>query len=214
MSPIEIIAAILGVASVYLTIRESMWCWPIGIAMVALYAWVFYDAKLYSDVILQVAFLVLQIYCWWRWQRGLRESASGVPISRLSPPIYAVTLAGGLAATIAIGFLMSRYTDAAAPFPDSGILVFSLIAQYLLSKKRVQSWHLWIAVDLAAVPLYAWRDLWLTSGLYILFLGLAIKGLLTWSVALRRTGSSLESSSRLTEDTSSSSTSHGTTPTT
>lgn len=179
--------------------------------MVVLYGWIFYDAKLYSDAILQVAFLILQIYGWRRWQRGFKDASTGLPISRLARPAYIATLIGGLLVAAGIGELMARYTDAAAPHLDAGILVFSLIAQYLLSRKRIESWHIWIAVDLVAIPLYGWRDLWITSGLYALFLILAIKGLLTWSAALRRTASSSESSSRHTAGTSSSSTSPETT---
>lgn len=179
MTAIEIVATVFGLACVVLTIRQSIWCWPTGLVMVILYAWIFFDAKLYSDSILQVIYIILQIYGWYYWLRGGPAKSEAV-VSQLNWRARTGWVVAGLAGTGALGWTMARWTDASIPFWDAGTTVLSLIAQYLLAAKRIESWVFWIVVDVMAIGIYWTKELYVTSGLYCVFLVLATMGLFAW----------------------------------
>lgn len=179
MGGIEIAAALLGVINVLLVVRRSVWNYPFGIAMVSLYFFVFWDAKLYSDALLQIFFLLIQIYGWWAWVHADRVD-HGVVVGWLSDRARFNWLAGTGLAILIWGTGMARFTDAAAPMADATIAGLSVSAQILQSLRKVESWVLWVTVDLLAVGLFAWRGLAVTSALYLLFLVLAVLGLFEW----------------------------------
>ena len=185
MSTLEIIAVLFNILGVWLTARRIRWCWPVSVVAVLLYAWIFYDAKLYSDTLLQGIFALLQGYGWWRWSQG--GSAQGkVRVGRLPWREAWLGLSGGLLGALLLGSLMSRYTDAAVPWVDSTLTAFSLVASVWAARKYVASWWLWIALDLAYVGLFLFKDLQLTAALYTGFVILAIYGLRTWRQDLQR----------------------------
>ncbi len=179
MGGIEIAAALLGVVNVALVVRRSIWNFPFGMAMVALYFFVFWDAKLYSDALLQIFFLLIQIYGWRLWLRAERVD-DGVAVGWMSGGARARWLAATVAAVLLWGIGMGRFTDAAAPMADAAVAGLSVAAQLLQSLRRVESWILWIAVDVAAIGLFASRGLGVTAALYGLFLILAMLGLVEW----------------------------------
>ncbi len=186
MTTIEIIATVFGLTCVWLTVRQNIWCWPTGLVQVVLYIWIFFQAKLYSDVGLHVVYVVLGLYGWWYWLRGgPRESTA--PVTRLSAIALPVWVVVGLAATAGLGWTMDTQTDAALPYWDAATTAFSLIAQYLLARKRLESWLFWIAVDVMAIGVYIAKELYVTSGLYGVFLILAIMGFFTWRRSLQPT---------------------------
>jgi nicotinamide mononucleotide transporter len=179
MGGVEIAAASLGVVNVLLVIRRSTWNYPFGILMVALYFFVFWKAKLYSDALLQVFFVVIQLYGWWAWAHS-RHVDHGVAVGWMSWRQRLPWLSATVVAVALWGTGMSRFTDAAAPFVDATTAGLSIAAQSLQSLRRAESWVLWIAVDVIAIGLFAWRGLFITSALYGLFLVLAIVGLFEW----------------------------------
>ena len=182
MSPLELVAVCCGLACVWLTIRRNVWCWPVGLAQVCLYVVIFYRVKLYSDLILQFAYVVLQIYGWRQWTRtgaaGAEESA--VPVRRLPGRALAGWVAAIAAGTLLWGAGMARWTDAALPYGDAFTTVASLAAQWLLARRAVESWLLWLAVDVVGVGIYFEKELYLTAGLYAVFFGMATAGYLAW----------------------------------
>ena len=187
MSPLEILGTVLGIVGVWLMIRQNVWGWPVGLVQVALYAWIFFDAKLYSDALLQLFFFAIQAYGWWHWWRGARPAAAAspqpgetLPVTRLSPRAIAVWLSVGAVGTAAWGELMRRNTDAALPHWDAFILVFSLIAQWLQAQKRLECWAGWMIVNVVATGVYWAKDLRLTAGLYIVFFVMAVAGHVAW----------------------------------
>ena len=179
MGGLEIAAALLGVINVTLVVRRSTWNYPFGIAMVALYFFVFWQAKLYSDALLQIFFFVIQIYGWWAWYHA-RHVDHGVAVRWMDWPSRLKWLGATAIAVALWGTGMARWTDAAAPFVDATTAGLSVAAQMLQSLRRVESWVLWIAVDVIAIGLFAWRGLLVTTALYALFLVLAIVGLFEW----------------------------------
>jgi nicotinamide mononucleotide transporter len=183
MTAIEAIAFVLGVANVLLLVRRSIWNYPFGIVMVLLYAVIFHDAKLYSDALLQLFFLVVQIYGWLHWRRASLELGE-IRVERLSGRARALIAAASAAAIIGWGGLMYSQTDASFPFWDAAVAILSVAAQILLARRYVENWLLWILVDLLSIGLYAAKGLWLTMALYIIFLGLASWGLVQWRRAM------------------------------
>lgn len=179
MGGLEIAAALLGVINVTLVVRRSTWNYPFGIAMVSLYFFVFWDAKLYSDALLQIFFLLIQVYGWWAWFHA-EHLDHGVAVEWMPWSARVRWLGGTVVCTLLWGAGMARFTDAAAPFADAAIAGLSVAAQILQSLRRVESWVLWIAVDVLAIGLFAWRGLLVTSALYTLFLILATIGLFEW----------------------------------
>lgn len=185
MNLLETIAVVLGVINIALLVRRSIWNYPFGIAMVVLYFFVFREAKLYSDMLLQVFFLIVQGVGWSLWARagGL---AGPVAVGWMAPEERWLWLRGVVAAALLWGAAMALWTDAARPLWDAAVAMASVAAQLLLARRRVENWIAWIVVDLLAIGLYADRGLWLTSGLYGLFLVMSAIGLLQWRTAARR----------------------------
>lgn len=179
MGTIEVIAVILGLANVTLVVLRSIWNYPFALVMVALYAVIFHDAKLYSDALLQLFFFVVNIYGWWYWARGQAESGE-IRVESLSWSARLSWLAGIVVLIGLWGWLMDTRTDAHFPYWDGAIAMMSVAAQILMSRRYLENWILWIAVDILAVGLYWVKDLRLTSALYVVFLALSIWGLEEW----------------------------------
>jgi len=190
MSPLEIIGTVLGIIGVWLMIRQNVWTWPVGLVQVAVSAWVFYDSKLYSDVILQAFYFAIQAYGWWHWLRGATVSGvaadevkpvhGALPITRLSGRAIGAWVLTGAVGTAAWGEIMRRTTDAALPHWDAFILVFALISQWLQARKRLENWTGWMVVNLFSIGVYWAKDLRLYAGLAVVFFAMAIGGHLAW----------------------------------
>jgi len=174
----EFAGVVTGVLGVYLVAVENILNWPIGIVNVSLYAYVFWGAKLYADMVLQFVFFALCIHGWVQWVRG-GESGTALRISRLKKSEYG--LLGGviLVATLVVAPIIKARGGEFA-YVDSALAITSVTAQFLLNRKKVESWILWILVDIVYIPVYIQRGLQSTAVLYVLFLGLAISGLLQW----------------------------------
>ena len=179
MSGLELFAAALGVIAVWLTVKQNPWCWPIGLVMVALYSWIFFEVKLYSDMLLQVIYAALQLYGWWQWTRA-GQHHDGRQVTRLDGPSMLLGLGAGAVGSLVLGAAMAHWTDAAQPWLDAALTGFSLVAQWWMAQKRVQCWPLWIAVDVVFVGLFVYKDLYLTAALYALFTLLAVQGWRQW----------------------------------
>lgn len=179
MTPLEIIANAFNLAAVYLARRNHILTWPIGILACALFAVLFYRVKLYADVSLQVFFILASIYGWWKWRFGGGDK-SELPITTLKPRFFAGALALAGILTVAYGFALHRWTDASFPFIDSVVLMLSILGQLLLMVRKLENWIVWIGVNLVATPLYASKALYLTSGIYFVFLLMAFWGHFTW----------------------------------
>lgn len=164
IGPLELAANIGVTASILLAGRNSVHTWWTGIVGCALFAVLFYQSRLYADVALQGFFIAASLWGWWQWLRGNRGGP--LRVSHAGLRVFAWAVPVGVAATLGYGGLLHRFTDAYAPFVDSAVLSFSVIAQLLLIQRRVETWPLWLLVNTVAVPLYASRGLYLTSALY------------------------------------------------
>jgi nicotinamide mononucleotide transporter len=193
VSRLELFAAAVGAVSVWLSVRQSIWSWPTAIVNVVLYALVFYDAKLYADMGLQVIYAVLSLYGWYQWLYG-GEGRSALRVTRTSRALGVVLALIALAGSVALGTLLRQATDAALPFMDSFLSSTSLVAQWMMTKKKVENWLIWILVDVLYVGMFIFKHLYLTAGLYAVFLALAVKGYLEWRSALDDTSAAARAS--------------------
>jgi nicotinamide mononucleotide transporter len=178
---LEELAVACGLANIYLTVRQNIWCWPVGVVMVSLYIYIFYGAKLYSDAALNVFFLVMQFYGWYQWTRGpVEHSRSLSAVTRLSGGGRTWTISGVLGGTALLGTVMHRFTDAALPYPDAFTTMLSVFAQFLLTRKILDNWTLWIIADIIYIAVYTVKWLYWTAGLYLVFLVLCVQGYREW----------------------------------
>ena len=174
---IEVFGFATGAACVLLVVDESVWNFPVGIANNLGFLVLFFTARLYADMALQVVYVALAAAGWWLWAKG----AAGEPlrVGRASAGELGALLLLGAAAAAGLAHYLRRVGDA-APVLDASTTVLSLAAQWLLNRKRIESWYVWIAADVLYVWLYVDRGLYLTAVLYAAFIGLCLAGLARW----------------------------------
>jgi nicotinamide mononucleotide transporter len=183
MTLIEIIAAAITLASIALATRETAGYYPTGIVSVLLYAWIYFDAKLYAESALQLIWLVLLIYGWWAWLYGGKNHTE-LPVTRTPRNGWIAVIAAGAVMTVVIVIIQRNFTDNPAPLVDSSIAAWSIVAQWMTARKWIENWLFWMAVNAVAVPLYITRDLWPTAVLYAILFVLAIEGWRKWRTSL------------------------------
>ncbi|QKW05725.1 nicotinamide mononucleotide transporter [Streptomyces sp. NA04227] len=169
-----------GALCVWLVARQRTANWPIGIANNLLFVLLFTDSGLYADAGLQIVFISLAAYGWWTWTHGGGPGSPGQEVGRTSRTEWLWLCAAGVVGTLALTVLLDRQTDSTVPFWDALTTGLSLMATYGQCRKRLESWWLWIAADVVYVPLYAYKELYLTSLLYVGFLALCCVGLRDW----------------------------------
>jgi nicotinamide mononucleotide transporter len=179
VSTLEWIAALAGAISVYLSARENIWSWPTAIVNVGLYVIVFRRAGLYSDMGLQIVYLVLSIYGWYKWLYGGAEHTQ-LTVSRASAREWLLVTPAAIVFWIALARYTATLPGVALPYLDSGLTTISLVAQWMMTRKILENWVLWIGADVVYVPMYLYKKLPVTAALYAVFLALAVLGLREW----------------------------------
>ena len=167
-----------GVLAVWMTARENVWNFPVGIANSALYVVVFFKQGFNADGGLSVLYVLLGFHGWYLWLYG-GDRKTELPVTRADARDGWQTLAF-LAFGLPILLLYTHWLNGAAPFLDALLTAFSLIAQVLLNRKRLENWLVWIVADVIYVPLFYSRQMYPTSILYAIYLGLAIMGYRHW----------------------------------
>jgi nicotinamide mononucleotide transporter len=179
LSPLELTGVIFGLLSVYFSVKQNIWTWPTGIISVSAFGVLFFQIKLYADMCLQVFFLWSCIQGWYFWLHG-GQNRTALTISTLTTRQRILLSFALIGCVGVIGFLFQRFTDAALPYVDSTASGMSVIAQLLLMRKKFETWHLWIAVDILSVGIYIYKEVYFTAGLFFVFMILCINGLMTW----------------------------------
>lgn len=187
MSVWEWLGTVFGIAGVVLTAKRSVLCWPAWLISIAAYFVFFLQIKLYADASLQIFFLITSVLGWLAWHKD-KSSDSSVELAVTWTPAHERIAYGILTvvASIGIGFVFDRYTDAHVPYWDAGCAGVSVAAQILMMKRRIESWHLWVIVDVVYTALYATKGAWLTVILYAVFAVIAVGGLREWRKATPR----------------------------
>jgi nicotinamide mononucleotide transporter len=184
VDPFELIGTLAGLASVVLTIRQSLWCWPTGIVSVAAYGVLFCRIRLYADAALQVFYIGTSLYGWYAWRfGGARRQELRVRVLAARDRLAVAALLAP--ATVIVALALGTWTDASLPWWDTLTTVLSIAAQLLLMRKVLENWVCWIAVDVLSIGLYLAKGVYLTAGLYGVFLVLAVLGWRAWRSAWR-----------------------------
>ena len=179
-SLLELLSFILSVMTVVLNIRQIHWAWLFSILSSGLYASVFFEARLYGDMGLQWVFIIVSVWGWFLWWRGI-DGSSQLPVSALASRERVLALIAWVLGFIALAWFLKKFTDTDVPVADGFLTAGSLLGQVLLSRKKIENWLIWIIVDVLYVGLYLYKNLMLTAALYAVFVIMAIMGLRAWS---------------------------------
>jgi nicotinamide mononucleotide transporter len=185
MSWLEVLAALFGLANILLIVRRSVWNFPTALIMVTLTGVVLWEAKLYSDAGLQAFFFIVNILGWVLWARN-RGAAGEIMVDRLGAAGQIVWITLAMAATYGWGLFMALNTDATNPWWDASVAMLSIAAQILMTRRYINNWHWWIVVNILSIGLYWHKQLYVFTGLYVVFLGMAVWGLIEWRRAEAR----------------------------
>ena len=199
MNTLEIIGTAAGIIYLILEYRASTWLWVASIAMPAIYLKVFYDAGLYADLAINIYYIIASIYglaCWLMARKRARisdrsdlsdesnrvdKSENGdIGITRTPARMWAPLAAVGGVIFLLLGIALSRFTDSTVPWADSLTTALSIVAMWMLARKYVEQWLVWIVVDVACSALYMYKDLYFTSGLYLAYAVIAVLGYRKW----------------------------------
>lgn len=186
MDPVELAGFVLSLAMVYCNIKEIHWGWPMAILSSALYGLVFWNSQLYGEASLQVMFILGAFWGWHQWRKGTQsnnpemQKASALQISQLSRVELKQTAAATLLAWPVLAYFLKSYTDSDVAIWDALVTSLSLLGQYLLAKKKIENWWVWLVVNIITVGLMLMKSLWLTALLYVLFAILSYIGLKAW----------------------------------
>ncbi|MBW7887705.1 MAG: nicotinamide mononucleotide transporter [Bacteroidetes bacterium] len=190
MMPLEeFTAVVLGVLAVYLSTKQNVWTYPLGIISVFIYIDIFYEVKLYADMGLQVFFIALLIYGWHEWLYG-GENKTELHVSKTPKKIIGGNIFFVVSATGILGYSLHQLTDASLPYVDSFLAVLSMSGQYLQARKYLGNWSVWVAVNTGSIAMYEMKGLYFTMALYGVYLALAILGYREWKNDFLRKNSS------------------------
>ncbi len=178
---IELVSVLFSVFFLVLLMRQSIWCWPFGIVGSALGVVLFVSPEaavnLYSEAILYSYYVWIGIYGWIRWYSKSNEK---IAIVFWSSKAHIIAIGLGLILAPALGYFMNTYTESNSPYIDAFTTVFSFIASYMQARKVMSSWHFWIVINAVSIGLYYSRDLYLYTGLMVVYFALSIVGLIQW----------------------------------
>ena len=178
---LEIIGTLIGLVYLWLEYRASIYLWIASIIMPAVYLFVYYDAGLYADFGINIYYLLAAIYGWWVWKYGNKEKqGEELPITRMPRGKWKMAAAMYLVFQMLIAWILIRYTDSNVPWCDAFTTALSMVAMWMLARKYLEQWLVWIVVDVVSVALYLYKGLFFTAGLYALYAIIAVYGYWNW----------------------------------
>jgi nicotinamide mononucleotide transporter len=181
LPPLEAAGVLFGVLYLVLAIRESLLCWPAAFISSVLTIVVMFGARLYAEAGLNVFYAAMAVYGWYQWRYGGRDrGAAALRIGVWRLRTHALASGGSLALSALVGWLMSRYTDAAFPYLDAFVTVGSIVTTYMVANKILENWLYWLVIDSLSLYLYLERGLNLYAALFALYLVLVVIGFIRW----------------------------------
>jgi nicotinamide mononucleotide transporter len=181
--PIEVVAMVITVWSIWLATKENIWYYPTGLVALLLYTWIYYNARLYAEALLQIICFALMVYGWYEWLHG-GTNKKELPVSKTPHWAWTAGITAGILGSAMTIWIQKTYTDNPNPYVDSSLLAWSLVAQWMTARKWIESWVLWLVINTISIPLYVVRGLWPTVVLYIALWVLAIMGYKEWRRSL------------------------------
>jgi nicotinamide mononucleotide transporter len=180
----EIAAFVIALAMVGCNIREIHWGWPLAVISSLMYVAVFWRSRLYGDASLQIFFAVVAGWGWYQWLRGVRPDGSALHVARLGPTGLARMVLACALLWPATGLFLKTFTDTDVPWWDGFTTALSVVGQFLLGRKYIENWLVWIVVNVVSVGLFIYKGLWLTTLLYAVFILLSVVGYRAWKARL------------------------------
>ncbi|MFV0591472.1 MAG: nicotinamide riboside transporter PnuC [Draconibacterium sp.] len=184
---IEVLGAILGLLYIFFSIRQNIFTWPTGLISSFLYVIVFFNAKLYADMGLQVYYVLISLYGWYFWIKGKKpEASTQVPVQITSKKLRYILAISSVVLYFLILFILKNFTDSDVPYMDSLTTALSIVATWMLAKKYIGHWIIWIFVDAVSAGLYVYKGLWPTVILFTIYSIMAAVGYFEWKKDLSR----------------------------
>ena len=180
VSWVEVVAFVLAIAMVMCNIRVNPIGWPLAIVSSLLYVALFWDNKLYGDASLQVFFALVAGWGWWQWLRGTQDGGHALRVRSMGGRGRLAVVVATLALWPALGWFLKHWTDTDVPWWDAFPTAASVVGQWLLGRKYVENWPMWVVVNTVSIALFAYKGLWLTAALYAIFLGMSFAGWRAW----------------------------------
>jgi len=184
---IQIFGVTTGILFVILEVKQNRMLWPLGIITSATYIYIFYTGKFYADMGLQVYYVLISIYGWYYWSRGGARSHKGeLPVMRISRKLFLkLSLTFALTWT-GIYFVLDRFTDSTVPVGDSFTTALAIVATWMLTRKIIEQWFLWIIANVVSIGLYIYKGLYPTVILYAVYAGMSVYGYLEWKRSMEK----------------------------
>lgn len=176
---LELSAVVAGVVGVFLTARQVIWCWPVAIINVVLSAIVFYQSKLYLDALLQIFYFVMAVYGFYFWLKGGEQHQEAL-VTRIKYTHISFYILIGISSNALLGYIFQNFTDAALPYWDAASFSWGVIGTFLMARKIIENWIVWILIDLICSGIFFYKQLYGFAALYLIFTILAIYGLKKW----------------------------------
>ena len=184
---IEIFGVITGILYVILEVKQNRLLWPLGIITSAAYVYIFFTGKFYADMGLQVYYVLISIYGWYYWSRGGSKADKGeLPVVRINRQQLLLLFLTFAFSWVLIYFVLDRYTDSSVPLGDSFTTALAIVATWMLTRKIIEQWFLWIIANVVSIALYIYKGLYPTVILYAVYAGMAVYGYLEWKRSMNK----------------------------
>ncbi len=188
LNGIELLGTITGLLYIYYSTRQNILLWFFGIINAILFILVYYFAGLYAIMYLQLYYIFISIYGWIHWKQGSVGEKKVLPVARITQIQTLVLFLAGVFLTVLIAFLLNRYTDSTIPVMDGFTTAFSIIATWMLARKILEHWLIWILVDFLCCGIYIFKHLYLMTILFAVYTVLAIYGYFSWKKSIQIKG--------------------------
>jgi len=187
----EIIGTVFGLIYLYLEVKEVVWLWPVGIITSGMYVVVFYNSKFYADMVLSIYYVVISIYGWYMWLYGNSNSkvdkeVAPLHISNTPSYLWKYLIGAFLSMFILMFLVLKKLTDSPVPIGDAFVTALSIVATWMLARKYIEMWWLWVLVNAVSLGLFVWKGLYPTSILFLFYTSMAIVGYYHWKRRMDR----------------------------
>lgn len=182
---VELTGAVWGLVYIFLSIRQNILTWPVGLLTSLFYIVVFFQAKFYADMALQVYYVGVSIYGWYYWMKGGNRQEKHLPVTRTPRNLWLLLTGITLLLFLFIAFVLRNFTDSPVPYGDAFTTALSITATWMLARKYLENWMIWVVADLVSAILYLHKDLWPTVVLFVVYTVMAVVGYRQWRQEMR-----------------------------
>ena len=182
---LELLGVTLSILYLLLSIRQNILLWPVGIVGALVYTVVFFQSKFYADMGLNGYYFLISIYGWITWFKARKRDKHGMAVIHVGIIRSSLLLAITLLLFLLIGYLLDNYTDSPIPYWDALTTSGSIVATWMLTRKIIEHWIIWIIVDLISLGLYVYRGLYPTAVLFAIYTAMAVIGYIQWNRSLK-----------------------------